>query len=94
LFINILYNWKRLLERTGTVNIAPKDAKKENWPEKLPEAVKKRPYGYLKAYAEPFGRSVQSVFSALKKPDITLKKGLSAEKNLKENLVVGGRTFT
>jgi transposase len=80
------YDWKKKLA-SGYYDIPVKrERKRKIDKEKLKQAVKDKPDGFLKEYAEPFGCTSTAVFYALKKLDITRKKkSLPITKNPSEN---------
>ena len=67
--------WRRLLERTGGLEDAPRSHNfKKLDPEKLKAYVGERPDAYLKEIGEAFGCSGTAVFKALERLKITRKK--------------------
>jgi transposase len=67
--------WKRLLERTGSLEDGPRHHTfKKLDPEKLAAYVGEHPDAYLKEIGDAFGCSGTAVFKALERLKITRKK--------------------
>jgi transposase len=68
-------DWKLIFEETGSFAKREVERKPKKIDlERLKKAVEERPDAYLRELAEPFNCSQQSIFRALKKLKITLKK--------------------
>ena len=72
---NTYYDWKTLLETTGTLKYTPPTSRKRKIDDgALKRAVEEKPDAYLRELAEIFGCSLQAIDKKLKKLRITLKK--------------------
>lgn len=72
---NTLYLWENQLEATATLEIAPRKRKARKLPlDQLEAYVKEHPDAFLREIAEHFNCRPQSVWMALKKIGVTLKK--------------------
>lgn len=72
---NTLYLWEKKLEATGTLEMAPRKRRPSKLPlDQLEAYVNAHPDAFLRKIAEHFNCRPQSVWSALKKISITLKK--------------------
>lgn len=72
---NTYYDWKTLLETTGTLKYTPPTSRKRKIDnEALKRAIAEKPDSYLRELAEIFDCSLQAIDKKLKKLGITLKK--------------------
>ncbi|MGT2783786.1 IS630 transposase-related protein [Streptococcus merionis] len=72
---NTLYLWEKQLRELNSLECQPRKRKPFKIPlEKLEQFVHQYPDAFLREIAEHFDCSVPSVWTALKKLDITLKK--------------------
>ncbi|MBF0819891.1 transposase [Streptococcus acidominimus] len=72
---NTLYLWEKQLETLGTLEISPRKRKPFKIPlDQLEAYVEAHPDAFLREIAEQFNCRPQSVWMALKKIGITLKK--------------------
>lgn len=72
---NTLYLWEKQLSKEGHLNRKPRALSPRKLPlDQLENYVQEHPDAFLKEIAEHFDCSISSVWSALKKLKITLKK--------------------
>jgi len=72
-----LSRWKRQLSKTGSLEKAPLERKPRKFlDDELRAYMQENPFAMLKEIAEKFGGSTTGAFDALKRLNITLKKGL------------------
>jgi transposase len=80
--ISTLTRWKKQLQERGNLEKAPLERSPRKFPDdELRAYVKENPFATLKEIAGKFGGSTTGAFDALKRVNITLKKGLPRTQN-------------
>jgi transposase len=77
-----LTRWKKQLSETGRLEKAPLERQPRKFhDDELRAYMQENPFATLKQIAEEFGGSITGAFDALKRLNITLKKGLVRTQN-------------
>jgi transposase len=80
--ISTLTRWKRQFSETGNVEKAPLERQPRKFlDDELRSYVQEKPFATLKEIAKEFGGSKTGAFKALKRLNITLKRGLLRTQN-------------
>jgi transposase len=75
--ISTLTRWKKQLSETGNLEKAPLERQPRKFhDDELRAYMQENPFAMLKEIAEEFGGSTTGAFDALKRLNITLKRGL------------------
>jgi len=85
--IATLTRWKRKLTETGNLAKAPLERQPRKYHDgEMRVYIQENPFATLREIAEEFGGSITGAFNALKRMNITLKKGLPHTQNeMKKN---------
>lgn len=80
--ISTLTRWKKQLSETGNVEKAPLERQPRKFlDDELSVYIQENPFATLKQIAEKFDGSITGAFDALKRLNITLKRGLPHTQN-------------